>query len=87
MRRWPHICEIKKKTYFKIQKIIKRNVEIHLHGGNPLTKYTYAEFVASQMLRILGSHIDVGVFNIGSICTNLKCCWLGEDKFESIYKN
>ncbi len=39
------------------------------------------------MLRIVGSRIDVGVFNIGSICTNLKCCWLGEDKFESIYKN
>ncbi len=39
------------------------------------------------MLRIVGSRIDVGVFKIGSICTNLKCCWLGEDKFESLYKN
>jgi hypothetical protein len=32
------------KTYFKIQKIIKRNAKIHWHGGNPLTKYPYAEF-------------------------------------------
>jgi hypothetical protein len=79
-------------THFRIEKIIEEKCK------DPLTwwrthevHYSYVEFVAPQILGIVGSQIEAKrVFSIASICTNLQHSWLGIDNLEmliNIYKN
>ncbi len=79
-------------THFRIKKVIEQESKDSLSWWRAHeVHYSYVGFVAQQILDIVGSQIEVEkVFNIESICTNLRCSRLGIDNFEmliSIYKN
>ncbi len=77
-------------THFKIKKGIEEECKDPLAWWRAHeVHYSYVGFVARQILGIVGSQIEVErVFNIASICTNLRHSRLGIDNLEmfiSIY--
>jgi len=79
-------------THFKVKKVTDEECK------DPLAwwwaeegHFSYVEFVARQILGIVGSQIEANrVFNIVGICMNLCCSRLGTENLEmfiSIYKN
>jgi hypothetical protein len=48
-------------------------------------QFLYVKFVTWQILRIVGSHIEIKrIFNVACICTNLRHFWSGIENFETL---